>query len=310
MSSPKFGVIYSRLHEVMAPARFATSVEQLGYDSVWTTEGLVNQLPALDPVIMMAELVHGSKKIAVGSCLILSPLRNPAVLAKEIATLDFLSQGRIVLGIGVGGSSMSNPADYQVSGIDPRERGARCDEGIEVMRKLWTGEPVAHHGRFYNFDDITMYPSPVQRPHPPIWVGGNAEGVIKRAGRLADGFVPIGEGPQSYKTMWQRLGGYAAAAGRDSDRMTRAVHLFYCMAESRGQAHALVEQTLTERYGFAVKLEDDARFPFGNAGDCAKVIESYLAAGVQHFVINTVRPLAEVHRDIEQFAKLVLPRFR
>lgn len=310
VSSPSFGIIYSRLHEIIAPAEFARRVETLGYDSVWATEGLVNQAPALDPIITMAELAHGSERIDVGSCVILSPLRNPAVLAKEIATLDFLSAGRIVLGLAVGGSSLSNPADYSVTGIDPRERAARCDEGIEIMKKLWTGERISHRGKFYRFDDIYMHPRPVQKPHPRIWVGGNADGAVRRAGRFGDGFVPIGEGAESYKKLWAKLCESAHMADRDPSGITPAVHLFYSMAENRRSAHAIVEKTLTERYGFKVTIEDDRRFLLGNADDCAEAIESYLAVGVTQFVINTVRPLAEVCTDVERFAELVLPHFR
>lgn len=310
MPGPRFGVIYSRLHEIVAPSEFAHLVEQLGFDSVWATEGLVNQLPAIDPIVAMAALAHGCRRITVGSCVILSPLRTPAILAKEIASLDVLSNGRIVLGIAVGGSSLSNPADYVVSGVDPRERGGRCDEGIEIMKKLWTGESVSHHGQFYNFDDIHMRPAPIQKPHPPIWVGGNADGAIKRAARSGNGFVPVGEGADAYRASWERLEKYAAEAKRGVSEITPAVHLFYCMGDNRDHAHALVERTLNERYGIAVKLENDGRFILGSADDCAKVIENYMAAGVTDFILNTVRPLAEVRADVERFAEKVLPRFR
>ena len=307
--TPRFGIVYSRLHNVILPTDFAGEVEALGYDAVWATEGLVNQLPALDPLLVMAELARGAKRLKVGSSVILSPLRNAATLAKEVATLDFLSNGRIVLGVGVGGSDLSNPADYAVSGIDTAERGARCDEGIEVMKKLWTGKTVSHHGRFYNFDDIYMLPKPVQSPHPPIWIGGNAPGVLRRAGRLGDGFVPVGEGASAYQRLWDRVRSHAEQAGRDGSEITAAVHLYFCMANSRANAKALVERTLAERYGFDVALEDDQRFLLGNADDCSEVVERYLAAGVEEFVINTVRPLSEVTSDIEKFATLVMPKF-
>jgi probable F420-dependent oxidoreductase len=310
MPVPEFGVIYSRLHEVVAPASFARKAEALGYDAVWVTEGLASQLAALDPILVMAELARATRRLRVGSCVILSPLRNPAVLAKQVATLDFLSEGRITLGVAVGGSALSNPADYSVSGVDQRERGARCDEGIVVMKKLWTGERVSHHGRFFSFDDVYMHPRPVQSPHPPLWIGGNAEGAVRRAARFGDGFVPVGQGETAYSELRRRLAAHAAEAGRDPAAIAPAVHLYYCMAASRPEACALVERTLTARYGFAVSIEDDGRYLLGDADDCAKVIESYLAAGVAHFVVNTVRPLDEVERDIARFATEVMPRFR
>jgi len=308
VSSPRFGVIYSRLHDVIAPASFARAAESIGYDSVWATEGLVNQEAALDPVIVMAELARGSERLSVGSCVIISPLRNPAILAKQIASLDVLSAGRIVVGVGVGGSSLSNPADYRVSGVDPSERGARCSEGIEIMTKLWSGGRASHAGRFYRFEDIEMRPAPARKP--PVWAGGNADGVLKRAARLCDGFVPIGPGAREYARLWERLCAYAEEGHRDRGAVTRAVHLYYCLGASRDEARTNAERTLAGRYGIEVELPRDERFLFGTLDDCLRTIESYVEAGVEHFVVNTVRPLPEVVGHIERLGRAIAGRFR
>ena len=132
MPEPRFGVIYSRLHPVMAPADFGRRAEDAGYDSIWVTEGLANQRAALDPVVAMTAIAAGTTDITVGSCVILLPLRTPAIFAKEIASLDVLANGRIVLGVGVGASALSNPADFRAVGIDPGHRGALCDETSTV----------------------------------------------------------------------------------------------------------------------------------------------------------------------------------
>lgn len=310
MTKPRFGAIYSRLHDVIAPARYAALIERLGYDAVWMTDGLVNQLANLDPFVALAGLAAGSERITVGSCVIIAPLRHPAHLAKAAASIDRLSGGRFVLGIGVGGSTLSQPADYRMIGIDQRERGARCDEQIAVMKALWSGERVSHRGRFYSFEDTYMHPVPVRKPHPPIWIGGGSDGAVRRAARFGDGFVPISEGVERYTAQLSLLRKTAAEAGRDPSSIVPAVHLYYCMAGSRAEAQAIVEKTLSERYGYAVKFPNDARFPFGTAEDCARVIESYQATGVVEFVVNPVSPLAEVPGQIERFAERVLPRFR
>jgi len=307
VARPKFGVIYSRLHPLIAPADFARKAEAMGYDSVWATEGLVNELPALDPVVAIAGFAVGTTRVAIGSCVLLSPLRNPLILAKQIASLDVLSSGRVVLGIGIGGSPLSNPDAYRALGIALHERGARCDEGIEIMRKLWGGKRVSHAGRFYRFDDIAMEPRPVQRPHLPIWAGGGAEGVLKRTARFCDGFVPIGSGAHTYRQSWERISAFAAEFGRDTATITPAVHLYYCLAKDRREGQALAERTLTERYGYRVNLPNGTRFPFGNADDCLETIAAYRAAGVEHFVLNPVRPLGEVVAEVERFAARLLP---
>lgn len=310
MAPSKVGVIYSRLHPVIAPAEFARKAEAMGYDSVWATEGLVNELPALDPVVAIAGLALGTTRVAIGSCVLLSPLRHPVILAKQIASLDVLCGGRLVFGLGVGGSTLSNPDAYRALGIAVEERGARCDEGIEIMRKLWSGKRVSHAGRFYRFADIAMEPVPLQRPHPPIWAGGAADAVLRRTARVCDGFVPIGSGAQTYRRHWERICAFAAEFGRDPASITRAIHLYSCLAKDRREGHALAERTLSERYGYQVSLPDDGRFPFGTADDCLETIAAYRAAGVEHFVINPVRPLGEVVAEVERFAERLLPEIR
>ena len=310
MPDPAIGIIYSRLHPVITPAAFAVRIEALGFDAVWVTEGVANQMAALDPIVVMAAMAGATARIPVGSCVILSPLRNPAILAKEIASLDVLSGGRIVFGLGVGGTTLSQPADYRVTGIDPAERGARCTEGIEIMRKLWTGRRVSHRGRFHSFEDIVMEPVPVQRPGPPIWAGGSAAGVLRRAGALCDGFVPIGTGPADYARLSARVSEHAEAAGREPATITRAVHLYMALDESRAAARAVAERTLGARYGFTVTLSGEHRGVFGLPAECAATIAAYREVGATDFVLNPVSPIEEVVGQVERFAAEVLPRLR
>ncbi len=310
MTDPKFGVIYSRLHPVMAPGEFGHRAETAGYDSIWVTEGLANQRAALDPVLAMMAIAQGTTQITVGSCVILLPLRTPAIFAKEIASLDLLSGGRIVLGIGVGASALSNPADFRACGIDPRHRGALCDEILDCLVALWRGESTTHHGRFFDFEDIVLRPVPKQTPYPPLWMGGEARGVLKRTARLGNGFAPMGAGPDRYRELWREVADLTEAENRDPADITRAIHLYCCMDDNDDKAHETVEQTLTERYGFEVTLPDRGAFLIGSADRCVRVVESYLEVGVQHFVINIARPLEEVPHDMLRLADEVLPRCR
>ena len=310
MPDPKFGVIYSRLHPVVPIPEFAHTIEDAGYDSLWVTEGLVNEMPALDIMLALGAFVQHTKRLTVGTCVVLVPLRNPAILAKETATLDFLSEGRVVLGVGVGGSSNSRMDAFTVCGVDPRERGARADETLEIMTKLWSGKPVSHSGRFYSFEGIEMGPVPVQKPHPPLWAGGEAEGVLRRAARWCQGFVPSNPGVQEYVRLWDRIEGYADKYGTDTSKITKAVHLYFAMGESRESALDTVRATLAKRYGFEPHLPDLRAILVGTPDDCVQTIEDHMKVGVTHFVLNAARPLTEVKADYEKFAETVLPRFR
>lgn len=310
MANPQFGVIYSRLHPVVPIPEFASAIEDSGYDSLWVTEGLVNEMPALDIMLALGAFVQHTRRITVGTCVVIAPLRNPAILAKETATLDFLSGGRVVLGVGVGGSSNSRSDAFDVCGVDSRQRGAITDETLEIMIKLWMARPVSHRGRFHSFENIEMGPAPVQKPHPPLWAGGEAEGVLRRAARWCQGFVPSNPGVEKYGQLWGRIEGYANKYGTDASGITRAVHLYFAMGESRESARDLVHTTLAKRYGFEPSLPDPRSILVGTADDCAQTIEDHIKIGVTHFVLNCARPLPEVKGDYERFAETVLPRFK
>ncbi len=306
----KVGVIYSRLHPIVSPGQFAAQVESMGFDSLWVTEGLANQKAALDPLITLSAFAGATSRITIGSCVLIAPLRTPALLAKSAASIDVLSGGRLVLGVGVGGSSLSNSADYDACGIDPRTRGARCDELIELLKRFWSGQTVDFDGRFYSVTNVQLAPQPVQLPGPALWAGGEADGVLQRTARFCNGFVPMGRGPAHYESLWNRVCRYAEQYDRDPTQIEKAVHIYYCSDSTRAHAHEVIEKTLTERYGFEVKLPDDGMLLAGSADDCIRIIADYAAAGVEHFVINTARPIEEVPDDIERFAEKVLPRLR
>ena len=252
-----------------------------------------------------------AERIRIGSCVVLVPLRNPTLLAKEVATLDILSGGRFVFGIGVGASGMADRGAYDITNTDARTRGARCDEYLDVMIALWRGEPVTCNGRFFSLDAMAIAPRPHQRPHPPIWAGGDAEGMLRRAGRVGDGFVPVAAGPADYARRWRRIEHHAREAGRNPDAITRALHLYcHCVDADPSAAHADAERNLAARYGHPVSLADDGRFAFGDPDACAATIAAYRDVGVTQFVLNLACPIDAVPAALGRFAEEVMPRFR
>lgn len=310
MSKPKFGFHYSRIENVIPPQEFAHLAEEMGFDSIWVPEALVNETPAGDILMTMSALVHNSSRITVGAGAVLLPLRNPVVLAKELATLDQYSGGRIIVGFGVGGPPDSHPDAFEACGVSMGERGSRTDEALEIMTKLWTGEPVSHEGRFQSFSNIRLEPRPQQRPHPPLWAGGVSERMLKRAARYADGFYPVRINPEEYAESWSRIEKYGEEMGRDVSGMAKGIHLFYRIGESREEARAAGEAEVNRRRGFKVSLVDDGRYAFGNFDDCAKTVESFLEVGVDHIVFNAMTPSDEVREQLEQIVEGVISRFR
>ena len=310
MTDIKFGFHYGRIHEEHPPHIFAPTVESMGFDSVWLAEGLVNELPMLDIMMAMSTFVHHTRRLTVGGGVVLLPLRHPAILAKEVSTLDRLSGGRIILGIGVGGPPHSNPASFEVTGVKLSERGARTDECLEIMTKLWGGEPVSHHGRFYHFNDISMTPPPLQHPHPPLWAGGMSSQMLRRTARWCDGFFPVDVSPSEYLDALGRIKGYADGFGRSVDGLTKAIHLFFRLGRTKRETRASAQRILNRRRGFDVELPDDGRFGFGTVSDCLRTIESFIEIGVSHFVFNPLIARSRIEGQLEKLATEVIPRFK
>ena len=310
MPDVKFGFHYSRMESVIPPREFAPMVEEMGFDSVWAPEALVNETPAGDILMTMSALVQHTSRITVGAGAVLLPLRSPVVLAKELATLDIHSEGRLVVGFGVGGPPDSHPDAFEACGVSMKERGARTDEALAIMTKLWTGEPVDHEGRFQSFRNIQMVPRPAQRPHPPLWAGGVSERMLKRAARYADGFYPVRINPEEYSTLWSGIERYGEELGRDVSGMTKAMHLFCRIGDSEAEARAAGESELNRRRGFEVSLVPDGRYAFGNYDDCARTVERFLEVGVEHIVFNPMSPSHLVKEQINGLVEGVIPKFR
>jgi probable F420-dependent oxidoreductase len=192
----KFGLtsVYSGANSYPdAMARIAQAAERAGFDSVWagghpflseTQSRIPPRLSQPDPIVALTFIAAHTRTIRLGTGIILLPQFHPVILAKQLASLDVLSGGRLIFGIGVGWSEH----EYAVLGIPYHERGARSDDYLKAMRILWSEDKPVYHGRFVSFEGVQAYPHPVQQPHPPIVVGGNSPGVYRRAIEQANGW--------------------------------------------------------------------------------------------------------------------------
>jgi probable F420-dependent oxidoreductase len=182
--------------------------ETIGYDDVWLTEHhFIDDGHAPSPLILAGAIAMRTKKIRIGTSVLLLPLYDPVRVAEDGATIDLLSGGRFELGIGVG----YRREEFDGLGIAHSARGARANEGLEIIRRLWEGETVTFRGKHFNIAGAKLSPLPLQRPHPPLWVGGFAKASARRAARLADGYIGTGDMSQIYKMYVEEL----RAAGKD-----------------------------------------------------------------------------------------------
>ncbi len=294
----------SAMPSVAAVRETSALADRLGYDSVWVGDHIAFPVPILDAFLQLAQLAAVNERIQLGTAVYLLPLRHPVPVAKQVATLDQLCAGRLVFGVGVGGEF---PSEYAACGVPVEQRGARLSEAIPVLRRLWSGEPVAHEGRFYSFPEIRMAPAPVQPGGPPIWCGGRSEAALDRMGSLADGWVSYVVTAERYAQGLERIERAAERAGRSIESFGTAHLLFMRLDSSRERALDHASDHLSQRYAMDFRRAAERYTALGRPEDVAARIEEYRRAGLRHLLLDLTGPHGDREAQLEQFAKEVRP---
>lgn len=301
-----FGAFLSP-HPPQEQFAMAQRCEALGFDSLWTGDHISFHNPLYESLTLLASYIGLTKRIRLGSGVYLLALRRPAVAAKITSTLDALSGGRLIFGVGVGGE---NPKEFEACGVPHNERGARVSEGIEVVRALWRDSPASFKGRFSQFEAVSIDPKPVQKPGPPIWIGGRSDAALARAGRLGDGWISYVVEPERYARSVEKIRAAAAAAGRPLDGFA-AGHLTFITV---GRDYESAEQTwvrlLSRRYAQDFGPLARKYGVIGTPAQCAEQLERFVQAGCRYFVMDAVCDLADEGEQLEAIAGEILPRLR
>ena len=288
--------------------RDAARIEELGSDSVWTSEHIFFYFPTFDALTMLAAIAALTSRIRLGTAVLLLPLRPAALAAKEITSVDVISGGRLTLGIGVGGEY---PKEFAAVGVPVRERGARTDEAINVLRRLWAEDNVTFDGRFTKLDGVTLQPKPAQRGGPPLWIAGRSEAAVRRAGRLGDGYLPYLFSPERYRDSLAEVRRAAEQAGRDPDAIEPGLYQFICLADSYEEAKRIAAADLSRRYNQPFETIVDRYVVMGTAEDCASRLSDFAEAGARHFLLVPITPaFADFMPHVERYASEILPRLR
>ncbi len=281
---------------------FVDSAEALGFDSLWLSDRLVSTAPILEPISGLAAVAGRTRKLKFGMSVVVLPLRNPVVLAKEIATIDFLSNGRMLPAFGIG---TEDEREYEAAGVAKEERAGRTDEAVALMRRLWSEEHVTHHGRYYHVSDVTIAPRPVQNALP-VWFGGRSEAAYRRVGRSGDGWLASFLTTDEFAQGAAAIRRHAAAANRAIDDDHYGVILTTCVARSKDEAAELAGPYLRR---FRPDVPTEAVSIFGTAEDCARRIAAYLEAGASKFVLRPACPPDRLLDQLDVLARNVAPRF-
>jgi probable F420-dependent oxidoreductase len=279
--------------------KFVVRAEALGYDSLWVQEQMISDAAILEPVALLTYVAALTARVRLGTAVLLTVVRNPVELAKTLATIDQLSGGRLIVGVGIGGPT----TPHEIFGVPREHRVRRFVEGVNVMKALWTQPKATVSGDFWNFTDVPMEPKPAQKPHPPIWFGARTEVALKRAARLGDGWM--GPGSSSSEEFFQHMEWIRRLldeAKRDPATFSISKRVYIAVDDNRD----LAEQRLRRWFGARYKFPDMAPRVsiYGSRAECVDKLGALVRAGAQQLLLDPVYDHVE---QMELLAAEVVP---
>ena len=282
--------------------RYIERAEALGFHSLWVQEqaGLRAAAGALEGVSMLSYAAALTRRIRLGSAVFLINLRNPIQLAKSLASLDQLSQGRLIVGVGLGGVTRL----YEAYGLSPEHRVSRFVEALTLMKKLWTEENFTFEGKFWQIEKASLLPRPFQKPHPPVWFGANSPAALKRAVKHGSGFIGAGSSSSGdFKSKVQTVLSALAEAKKGSADFIIGKRVYLAVDRDRERAAKRLREWFGLFYGQA-DLADRVAV-WGSAEECVERLREIVAAGARLLLLN---PVFDMMEQMEVLASEVVPR--
>ncbi len=260
----------------------AERAERLGYDSLWVGDSLVAR-PRHEALSLLAAVAARTTRATIGTAVLIPAMRQPVFLAHQVATL---SEGRLVLGVGIGGNNAPIQAEFATAGMPFDHRVGRMVEGLELCRQLWSGQPVTFRGKYFQVEDATIGPSTHRPGGPPIWAAGSSEAGQRRVGRRYDGWFPIGY-PAGFAAGWSKVKEAAAEAGRDPATLTGANYLTLSLDSDQAKADEALNRFMGSYYPAPPEAMRRAQGCYaGPPQGVAEWIAQYVEAGATHFVLR------------------------
>jgi probable F420-dependent oxidoreductase len=289
---PRIGYLLPTREKIMAGEpdaapllALAERAERLGFDSIWVGDSITAR-PRHEPLTLLAAVAGRTSRVEIGTAVLLPALRNPVVLAHLVATLDQVSQGRFILGVGIAADVPNIRAEFAACGVPFEKRVGRMMEGLRLMRALWTGQPVDWDGR-WKVERGVVGPTPYRPGGPPLWVGGSLPASIERAGRYFDGWMPITPDAAEWGRQWREIKAIARAAGRNADALTGSMYLNIVLDDDAARANARLDHFLETYYGQpAAVLRKRQRSYAGPKAGVAEWLNGYVTAGCSHLVLR------------------------
>ena len=278
---------------------FFRAADEMGFHSLWATERVLHRVRVVQPFTMLAAAAAVTSRILLGTAVVLAPLRHPISLANDVASVDYLSGGRMNLGLSLGG----RPEEFEAVGVPIGRRMGRYEETLSLLPRLWSEDSVTHKGRHFQLENVSLAMRPVQAGGVPLLMAGSSDAALRRAGVQSDGWINGGAGsPEELRQRCEAIVGYAAEAGRDWDNRPLGKIIYMSIDDSRERSRERLFATITGYYG--PQYDVDSLCAMGTPGECAAYINTYVESGVNLVLLGFPRP------DVGQLERLqreVLP---
>jgi probable F420-dependent oxidoreductase len=279
--------------------------ENSDVDSIWLTDRIVSTELNLEPIVALSFIAARTKKMLIGTSVLALPLRNPTILAKEIATLDYLSGGRVLPAIGLGTEQRS---EYEACGVRREERAARADEMLFIMRKLWSCQEFDFKGDHFTLNSVTIQPKPVRPELPPLWIGGRSKAALRRVAKLGDGWLASQVTPDEIALGKNHIEEMARRNGRSVDTDHYGVILNFALADTSETALALAQPYLIpDKQRKDINTKDINAI--GTMDEVINLINRFVSAGATKFVMRPTCPPDNMFEQLSLLTEHIIPNY-
>jgi probable F420-dependent oxidoreductase len=280
----------------------------LGFDSVWAGDSILAR-PRFEALTTLAAVAARTRRVRLGTAVLLPMLRHPVLLANEVASLDHVSEGRLILGVGIGGNAPAVAREFAACGVPIARRVGLFEESLALLRRLWTEPEVTFQGRYFQLQSVRLGLRPLQKSGVPLWVAGRVDNGLRRILHHGDGWLPISSSPEAFKADWDRLQALGQEMGRDARGLHRCLYTTLNVNADVAQSERELRAFIEGYYGIPYEvLARQNGLHAGSADTCAAWLKAFIAAGAQTIVVRFGS--SDQTGQLRRFAEEVLPYIR